>query len=126
MHSMHSAIDEGLVLACHDLSEGGLALAIAEMAFSGGSGVECDLDAVSFEGKSRRHDSILFSESNTRFLVEIRKESVDRFVKLFNGLPIARIGNTVKENHLKIFVGKKKIVDLPLLILQKKWQRKVV
>jgi phosphoribosylformylglycinamidine synthase len=126
MHSIHSAIDEGLIRACHDLSEGGLALAIAEMAFSGDIGVEFDLENVSFEGKSRRHDSILFSESNTRFLVEICKESVDRFVELFHGLPIARIGNTVKDKHLRIFVGKRKIVDLPLLILRKKWQRRVV
>jgi phosphoribosylformylglycinamidine synthase len=123
---MHSAIDEELVLACHDLSEGGLALAVAEMAFSGDVGIEFDLDMVSFAGKLRRHDSILFSESNTRFLVEIRKENVDRFVELFHGLPIARIGSTVKDKHLRIFIGKRKIVDLPLLILRKKWQRRVV
>lgn len=33
---VHRAIREGLVRACHDLSEGGLATAVAEMAFAGG------------------------------------------------------------------------------------------
>jgi phosphoribosylformylglycinamidine synthase len=126
MHGLHSAIDEGLILACHDLSEGGLALAIAEMAFSGDIGVELDLENVSFDGTSRRHDLILFSESNTRFLVEIQKEYADRFREVFQDLPIARIGHTVKDKHLRIFVGKRKIVDLPLVVLRKKWQRKVV
>ncbi len=126
MHGIHSAIDEGLILACHDLSEGGLALAIAEMAFSGDIGVEIDLDEISFDGKARRHDSILFSESNSRFLVEMRKENTNRFAELFQGLPTARIGNTVKDKNLRISVGKRKVVDLPLLVLRKKWQRKVV
>ena len=34
-HKLHAAIDGGLVRACHDLSEGGLAVAAAEMAFAG-------------------------------------------------------------------------------------------
>jgi phosphoribosylformylglycinamidine synthase len=126
MHGMHAAIDQRLILACHDLSEGGLALAIAEMAFSGNIGVELDLDKISYSGASRRHDSILFSESNSRFLVEIRKENTDRFTELFQNLPIARIGHTVKDKHLGISVGNRKVVDLPLMILKKKWQRKVV
>ena len=36
--AVHAAIDAGLVRACHDLSEGGLAVALAEMAFAGGFG----------------------------------------------------------------------------------------
>jgi phosphoribosylformylglycinamidine synthase len=123
---MHSVIEEGLLLACHDLSEGGLALAIAEMAFSGDIGVELDLEKISFDGVSRRHDLILFSESNSRFLVEVQKESTSRLRDLFRDVSIARIGRTVKDKHLRIYSGERKVVDLPLVILRKKWQRKVV
>ncbi len=68
--AVHRAIRAGLVAACHDLSEGGLAVAAAEMAFAGGLGLEVDLRRVVCEGElddMRR----LFSESNTRFLCEV-------------------------------------------------------
>ena len=126
MDRLHSAIERGLVLACHDLSEGGLALAIAEMAFSGDIGVEIDLQEVSFAGGKRRHDTLLFSESNTRFLVEVREDSVNDFARLFNDLPVARIGRTIKDKRLVVLSGDKKLADLPLLLLRKKWLRKVV
>jgi phosphoribosylformylglycinamidine synthase II len=126
MQRLHSAIHNGLVLSCHDLSEGGLALAIAEMAFSGNIGVEIDIDAVPRAETRIRHDTVLFSESNTRFLVETRKKNSDAFLSLFENLPVARIGHTINQERLRIFYGDRKLVDLPLLLLQKKWQRKVV
>ncbi len=43
--ALHQAIKQGLILSCHDLSEGGLAVAAAEMAFAGGVGVELKLNA---------------------------------------------------------------------------------
>jgi len=72
--AVHRAIRAGLVAACHDLSEGGLAVAAAEMAFAGGLGMEVDLRRVVCEGElddMRR----LFSESNTRFLCEVEPAS---------------------------------------------------
>ena len=64
------AIDSGFVKSCHDLSEGGLAVAAAEMAFAGGYGLEIDLSKV--PGKElTRNDFVLFSESNSRFLIEV-------------------------------------------------------
>ena len=72
--AMHRAIHAGLVRACHDLSEGGLAVAAAEMAFAGGFGAKIDLQAMpcddDLDAASR-----LFSESNTRFLCEVRAEN---------------------------------------------------
>ena len=50
---LYAAIDAGLVRACHDLSEGGLATAMAEMAFAGGLGATVDLDAMLLQ--RRRH-----------------------------------------------------------------------
>ncbi len=69
--AVHRAIHAGLVRACHDLSEGGLAVALAEMAFAGGLGARVDVKALRCDGDL---DAVsrLFSESNTRFLCEVR------------------------------------------------------
>jgi phosphoribosylformylglycinamidine synthase len=125
MNQLHAAIGKGLVLACHDLSEGGLALSLAEMSLSGNIGVEIDIEGIPFLGGRKRYDTILFSESNTRFLVEVREENVAELIRLFDDLPIVRIGSTVIGDYVRIRAGDRKIVDLPISLLRKKWLRKV-
>ena len=72
------AIDEGMVKSCHDLSEGGLAVAAAEMSFASGYGLEIDLREM--HGKSlARNDFALFSESNSRFLIEVTQADREDF-----------------------------------------------
>ena len=95
------------------------------MSLSGNIGVEIDLGEIEFSGKKRRFDSMLFSESNTRFLVEVRKEDASKLVQTFDDLPISRIGRTVNEAYMRIHAGERKLVDLPLSVLRKKWLRKV-
>ena len=58
-------IKEGLVTACHDCSKGGLAVALSEMAISGMTGAELDLCFRS----DLQDDEILFSETNSRFII---------------------------------------------------------
>ncbi len=70
-----------LVRSLHDCSEGGLGVALAEMAFSSGLGVTLKLDAVSYQG-DRRDDYILFSESNGRFIAEVDPQDKDEFEAL--------------------------------------------
>ncbi len=125
MLQLHSAIQKGLVLACHDLSEGGLGLALAEMSLSGNIGVEIDIDNMLFTGEKKRYDILVFSESNTRFLVEVRKEDTEELMRLFHGLPAQRIGQTVKGGSLVINAKERKLVGLPLSVIRKKWLRKV-
>jgi phosphoribosylformylglycinamidine synthase len=76
---VHESIRRGLVRSCHDLSEGGLAVALAEMAFAGGLGVDVVL------GDFRDVDlaAVLFSECNTRFLVETPKQSAEQLMGLY-------------------------------------------
>jgi phosphoribosylformylglycinamidine (FGAM) synthase-like enzyme len=69
--AVHRAISTGLVRACHDLSEGGLAVAVAEMAFAGGLGAQIDLHAVPTSCTLDNPAVRLFSESNSRFLCEV-------------------------------------------------------
>src|SRR5262249_11028961 len=62
---LHEASRRGLVRSCHDLSEGGLAVALAEMAFAGGIGA----DVTHLGAGDLADEVLLFSESTTRFMV---------------------------------------------------------
>ncbi len=83
------AIDSNIIEACHDISEGGLAVAAAEMAFAGGYGIKLDLAKVPSK-EIGRNDFLLFSESNSRFLVEINKKDKDNFEFIMKGTPLFR------------------------------------
>ena len=76
--ALHRAMAAGLVASCHDCSDGGLGVALAETAFAGGLGLEVDLRAVPAEGIAR-NDELLFSESQSRFVVTIRPEQREAF-----------------------------------------------
>ncbi|MBO0696947.1 MAG: phosphoribosylformylglycinamidine synthase subunit PurL [Zavarzinella sp.] len=98
--AVHAAITKGLVRACHDPSEGGLAVALAEMAFAGGIGADVtDLKAV---GAGLSDTARLFSESPTRFVLEVKPDSAAALKEMFAGLPLVKIGTTVKEPRLRI------------------------
>jgi len=126
MNRVSAAISRGLVLSCHDLSEGGLAVALAEMAIAGMIGIDVDLETVVFEGDRRRFDTLLFSESNTRFIVEVQQDLRKSFVELFKGIPCTMIGRTRKEKQITVRSGQRVLVDLPIDVVQHKWQRKII
>jgi len=129
METLHEAIQSGLVRACHDLSEGGLAVAAAEMAFAGNIGICLDLNEVPWEGTEdfRCDPVLLFSESCSRFLVEIPHEHAEAFDALFAGLPGAWIGETIKPTKLKIGgLAEKAVIEADLAALKASWQTPLV
>jgi len=97
-----AAIAKGLVASCHDCSEGGLAVALAEMAFAGGLGIEADLRGLPRSKDCCRADSQLFSESNSRYIVEVEPENYDAFAKLMLNLPFGQIGKVTEEKKSDI------------------------
>ncbi len=117
------AIDEGLVKSCHDLSDGGLAVAAAEMAFAGGLGLEIDLKKV--PGKDLcRNDFVLFSESNSRFLIEVAEADREDFEDLMKGKVCALIGKVTKQQKLTIKgLNERLVVDTTLEILRCSWKK---
>jgi phosphoribosylformylglycinamidine synthase len=116
---VHEAIRRGLVRSCHDLSEGGLAVALAEMAFAGAIGV----DVTSVPGELP-DEVALFSESATRFVLEVAQANVPAVDALLRGLPLWRIGQTVKEPRLRIAgAGGAWVVWAALDQLKQAWQK---
>ena len=117
------AIDLGLVKACHDLSEGGLAVAAVEMAFAGGWGMEFDLRKVPRENVNR-NDFVLFSESNSRFLVEVSEKARQDFEALMNGKICAEIGRVTKTRRLRVYGLKGEVVvEASVVDLLSSWKR---
>jgi len=116
------AIDEGLVKACHDLSEGGLAVAASEMAFSGEHGMEMDLRRIPTENLGR-DDFVLFSESNSRFLLEISEKDKQDFETLMRGKTCAEVGKVSEVSSLCVHgLNGDVVIDAPLDDLRAKWK----
>ena len=89
--ALHNAIMNGLVRSAHDLSEGGLAVAAAEMCIGGRLGMDVVPTLVG-----------LFTEVNGCLLVEISQENTSAFEKQFAELPIVKIGAVISDPILKI------------------------
>jgi phosphoribosylformylglycinamidine synthase len=122
--AVHAAIGNGLIRSCHDLSEGGLATAIAEMAFSGGLGAEVSVDQIEVAGVSDADlvRARLFSESNTRFVVEVTPEEQAAFEAQFSDLPLAFLGTVESAPTLTIKSGDETVIDAPIDQLKNAWQ----
>ncbi len=100
----HEALKRGVVASCHDLSDGGLAVAMAETAFAGGFGLSVDLGRVLFTGVpcDRRDEVLLFSETASRHLVTVRPENREIFEDLMSGNCFSIIGMVVEDKTLTV------------------------
>jgi phosphoribosylformylglycinamidine synthase len=117
------AIDCGWVKTCHDISEGGLAVASAEMAISGGFGVDLQLKNVPRHRSLTRDDFILFSESNSRFLVEVDKRYGKDFEDLMEDNFCALVGEIKREPTFSVHsIDGKQLVETDLLKLRRAWK----
>ncbi|HIN95603.1 MAG TPA: phosphoribosylformylglycinamidine synthase subunit PurL, partial [Planctomycetes bacterium] len=110
--AIHQLIRGGGIAACHDLSEGGLAVAAAEMAFAGGLGLQLQLDQVPSEvSVETEHGCLvaLFSESNTRFLCEVAETHQQAFEEVLEAaeIPFGLVGAVVDDDSLTITVSGK-------------------
>ncbi|MGB9636198.1 MAG: phosphoribosylformylglycinamidine synthase subunit PurL [Thermoplasmata archaeon] len=114
-----SSIERGIIRSCHDVGDGGLAVAIAEMCIGGNVGVDVNLDTVNM-----REDIFLFSESPTRWIAEVDEENHEEFERAFSGLRIQRIGKVGGKN-IDFFKGGKKILGLEIQTAKKAWNEKL-
>ena len=126
--AVHEAICRGLLRSCHDLSEGGLAVAAAEMAFAGGLGIELDLKQMA-AAREFEDAVLLFSESNTRFLIEVPQRHERALRAIFGGmfetrLPLVKLGHVAEHDRVQIRSPHGAVlIDSAYRELKETWQR---
>lgn len=96
----NQATENRLIASAISPSIGGLAAAISKMSIAGQLGLHIDLSKVATT--LERNDEILFSESQSRFLVTVAPQNKEAFEKLFQDQPIAQIGQVTDDQTLKI------------------------
>ena len=122
-YKLHRAIMKGLIASCHDCSDGGLGIALAESAFAGGFGMEVDLAKVPVEG-IERDDYLLFSESQSRFVVTVHPAKQKAFLSAIKGVPLGEIGTVTKAKKFIVTgLNGKKIIQGDIYKLKAAWQR---
>jgi phosphoribosylformylglycinamidine synthase len=123
MRALHGAMRQGLVRACHDLSEGGLAVAAAEMAFAGRLGLEIDLNQVPCAADLTSDAVALFSESCARFLVEVAPQDADAFESVLAERPCARVGHVTDDDTLRVRgLGENRAIESSIDNLLQTWK----
>ncbi|MBI2438145.1 MAG: phosphoribosylformylglycinamidine synthase [Lentisphaerae bacterium] len=99
--ALHQAAEQGLLRSSHTPTRGGLAVALALSALGADAGVEVDLSKVPVENKLT-DDELLFSESNSRFIVTVASEQAPALETLFQTLPCGRIGRVTADRVLRV------------------------
>jgi phosphoribosylformylglycinamidine synthase II len=112
---LHLAIQRGYVNACHDLSEGGLAVAAAEMCIGGRLGLSLSMAIDPIQ-------AALFGEGNGCLLAEVRSESIDAFEGLMEGLPWQMMGVVVDDPHFTVINHFQPVISVPVPVLIQAWK----
>jgi phosphoribosylformylglycinamidine synthase len=112
--SLHRAMQAGLVRACHDLSEGGLAVAAAEMCIGGRLGMALDVRSLKEFG--------LFAEANGLLLTEVRPTDCAAFESCFTEDVPLRLGSVTSDRILSVSKSTLPVLSLNLDTLRAAWQ----
>ncbi len=112
--TLHQAMTAGLVRACHDLSEGGLAVAAAEMCIGGRLGMSITIGG-------EEPIEALFGEANSRLLIEVRPENCRAFESHFADSLIRKIGVVTNGPRLNISSHTQALISLPIDDLVTAW-----
>ncbi len=124
---LHSAIAGSLVRSCHDLSEGGLAVALAEMAFAGDLGAEINVGSIELEATEPIPAGVddivrLFSESNSRFLIEVEPQNEEPLRQMLSGIPLTRLGTVTDTQRIVVSSDNQVLIDCEIDVLKQAWR----
>ncbi|MFH1853144.1 MAG: phosphoribosylformylglycinamidine synthase subunit PurL [Candidatus Neomarinimicrobiota bacterium] len=113
LYALTDAIERELVLAAHDIADGGAAIALAEMCFANGIGCEVEIPG------DLREDKKLFSETGG-FLLEVAAENAAAVEAVFRrqGLTISAIGRTTE--HQALLIGER--INISISRARDAWQ----
>ncbi|MEM0134918.1 MAG: AIR synthase-related protein, partial [Thermoplasmatales archaeon] len=110
------AISSGLVMSAHDISDGGMAVAISEMTVGSGIGARLDLSPLGL-----RSDFAIFSEPQSSWVVEIEKGNEEKFLEIM-GDDAIYLGYT-QESTFSITAGEDKVLDIDLNLILRNWKK---
>lgn len=130
MQALGEAIRSGLVRSCHDLSEGGLLVAASEMSLAGLLGMTLNIGPIPLKKRFDVHPEAvnivkLFSESATRFIVEIAPEQFGAFEKHMRANKVedmTYIGTVTNTNRFIVTNGEAELLNLSVEELQDAWK----
>jgi phosphoribosylformylglycinamidine synthase len=121
--AIHQALRQSLTHAIHDLSEGGLAVAAAEMSIAGRLGLELNLADLPRSADVETDACALFAESSSRFLVEVSPESASAFEQIMGDSAYTCIGCVTADRTLRIFGLKGDVaIECSIETLRQAWQ----
>lgn len=103
-HAISRAIEDDLCHSVHTPAIGGLAAGFAKMAIAGRLGMEIDLSCIPAADEMGLVE-LLFSETNSRFIVTLADANCGRFEDLMDGLPCARVGRVNRDSTLTFYDG---------------------
>jgi len=112
--SLLGCMSKGMIKSCHDCSEGGIGIALAEMCISGNLGASVDMGAIPGGGRGRK----LFCESNTRWIVEVDPSMENEWIDAMS-TRARRIGE-VRGGSLEIEDGVG-MIDIDVGLLRETW-----
>ncbi len=102
--ALSKAAKKGLVRSMHDCSDGGLAVALAEMAFSGSLGMDIFLAEVpGVKPGKMSNETVLFSETNSRFVVEVQPDKQRAFEQQLRGVALGLVGCLTEKTDFKVY-----------------------
>ena len=104
------------IKSMHDISGGGLIVALLEMAFGSSFGIDVDITEI-----PGRTNEKLFSELGTGMLIEVASENEEKFLKSFPGIPLRKIGRTSK-NGIKLKEKGRYILSEEIETLRGLWE----
>jgi len=136
--ALHQAMQAELVQSCHDTSEGGIAVALAEMCIAGGWGAH--FDSITDDKLTRTiaqtnpdiadgdfETTIFFSETASRFIIEVQPENQAAFEAVMKNVVCLQYGKVTDDNQLKLdsFSGYS-VIQVPIDQLETAWRGEAV
>ncbi|MBI1976135.1 MAG: phosphoribosylformylglycinamidine synthase subunit PurL [Candidatus Omnitrophica bacterium] len=118
--ALRRACRKGLIVSCHDLSEGGLGTALAEMCLASEIGALLNFSAELTPAQ------MLFSESNSRFLIEAEPAKAKKLEKNMRGIPLYCLGKTQEQPNLEIAMNGRQIIKADLKTIRAVWKQKLL
>ena len=120
--ALHDAIKSGWIRSIHDVSEGGLGVALAEMAFGEVAGLDINLDELPADSDASKI-AMLFGESPGRLILEIAPSHFSMVEALFSGQAFGKIGKaTADHKNLSVEWGKEILLDESIADLKAIWK----